>query len=84
LVSLRTGNPNLMLGISVLVKNPRAIESRLHSAALELADPLRVRGATEFFVLKPFVTLFEMTELVLNTTFCYRVNIREILNSVGK
>jgi hypothetical protein len=33
LVTLRTGNPNLMLGMSVLVRNPRAIESRLHEAA---------------------------------------------------
>lgn len=42
-----------------------------------------MRGATEFFVLKPFVTLFEMTELVLNTTFCYRVNVRDLVRSVA-
>jgi hypothetical protein len=72
---LRTGNPNLMLGMSVLVASPKAVETKLHALARSLCDPVECQGSSEFFKLKPFVSLFDLTEAMLKATFAHRLNV---------
>jgi hypothetical protein len=81
LVSLRTGNPHLMLGMSTMVAQPKAVEQRVHASILDLADPVECQGSREFFRLKPHVTLYQLTERVLKTTFAHRLNIMDIVRS---
>lgn len=79
LVSLRTGNPNLMLGMSVMVAQPRKTEQRVHEGLGDLADRLSLQGSREFFLLKEGVTQFDVTERVLKTTFAHRLNVRDLV-----
>ncbi len=81
LVSLRTGNPNLMLGMSVLVARPKQVEALLHARIGDLAQRVRTQGSCEFFRLAPTVTLFDLTERVLNLTFGHRLNVRDLVRA---
>lgn len=81
LISLRTGNPHLMLGISALVIAPKAVEQRVHQGVLDIADRIEVHGSKEFFKIKPGKSLFDMTERVLKLTFAHRLNARDLVRA---
>jgi hypothetical protein len=72
-----------MLGASVLVANPKSVESRLHSGVLDIAERIERHGSKEFFRLKPGVSLFELNERILKLTFAHRIKVSDILERLG-
>ena len=80
-MSLRTGNPTLMLGMSVLVAHPKQVETRVHDNVGDLAERVRTHGSCEFFRLAPDKTLFDLTERVLKLTFAHRLNVRDLVRA---
>ncbi len=58
---------------------PRQTERRVHENVADLAERLSLQGCTEFFLLKPGATLFDLTERVLKTTFAHKLDIKTLV-----
>jgi hypothetical protein len=69
-----------MLGMSVMVGQPRRTEQRVHESLGDLADRISLHGSCEFFLIKEGISLFDLTERVLKTTFAHRLNVRDLVS----